>query len=429
MPPNRRVVELSACWKRWNSLASLLLGHADPGVGDLEEQVLRPVRAALPGRRQGDDTFLGELGRVAEQVQHHLPRLGQVGLHRAEVGREVQLEPVGFLGDEAADGVGEIAQHRLDLKALDVDLHLAAFDLAEVEHAVDEAEQVARVALDLAEVGNEVLGLRDVVDLLRHHLGVADDRRERRAQLVAHVGEEGRLGEIGGFRCRLGGGELQLGPFLVVDVGVGADPAQDRARAVELRQRTGDVPAIGAIRAAEAELDLVDVAGGQRNHPTGGCDRQIFRVHKGRPAEAAKGDLARPAVREGAVVGPVEHPVGLGGSRPGLGSPGSACESGPRLVLASCSARTRSTVSLTREATSSTRITSSGDQRRGVAWLMKKVTLSRPDRRIGTETKARVSTAFQITGSLSGVSNVSATATVRPMAVAFAQESPNTARA
>ena len=34
-------------------LGQLLLGHADPGVGDLEEQVLRPVRAALPGPPTG----------------------------------------------------------------------------------------------------------------------------------------------------------------------------------------------------------------------------------------------------------------------------------------------------------------------------------------------------------------------------------------
>ena len=56
-------------------------------------------------------------------------------------------------------------------------------------------------------VGTEDLGL--------HHLGESEDGVERRAQLVAHLGEEARLGDVGRFRAaarlvgdRLGGFEL-----------------------------------------------------------------------------------------------------------------------------------------------------------------------------------------------------------------------------
>ena len=51
-------------------------------------------------------------------------------------------------------------------------------------------------AVDLLEVGHE-LGLAELLGLLLQHLAVADDRVERRAQLVAHVGEEGALRLVG----------------------------------------------------------------------------------------------------------------------------------------------------------------------------------------------------------------------------------------
>ena len=46
------------------------------------------------------------------------------------------------------------------------------------------------------EVGHE-LGRAEVLGLLHQHLAVADDRVERRAQLVAHVGEELALRLVG----------------------------------------------------------------------------------------------------------------------------------------------------------------------------------------------------------------------------------------
>ena len=48
-----------------------------------------------------------------------------------------------------------------------------------------------------------LLGAERAEDAALHHLGEADDGVERRAQLVAHVGEEFGLGAVGALGLRL----------------------------------------------------------------------------------------------------------------------------------------------------------------------------------------------------------------------------------
>ena len=54
--------------------------------------------------------------------------------------------------------------------------------------------------------------------VLLQHLAVADDGVERRAQLVAHVGEEGALGAAGGLGRVAGLDQLLLGPLPLGDL-------------------------------------------------------------------------------------------------------------------------------------------------------------------------------------------------------------------
>src|SRR4029079_19089466 len=72
----------------------------------------------------------------------------------------------------------------------------------------------------------------------------------------------------------LDAGELRLtvtqggcGADLVVDVGVGADPTDDLARSVADRHGAGQMPAIDAVSAPQAELLFVDAALSQRLLP------------------------------------------------------------------------------------------------------------------------------------------------------------------
>ena len=134
------------------------------------------------------------------------------------------FEAVAVLLDERPGGDGGLVDDGPDLECLEIQPHLAGLDLGEVEDVVDEPEQVLAGGLDLLEVGDDV-GMARGRRVLREHLAVAEDRVQRRAQLVAHVGEEralrlaGLLGGLVGLEGRLQGalddGVLLLDPLVL----------------------------------------------------------------------------------------------------------------------------------------------------------------------------------------------------------------------
>ena len=69
---------------------------------------------------------------------------------------------------------------------------LPRLDLGEVEHVVDEAEEMLAVALEpLQHLAHP--RRRGAIDVVEDELGIAQDRIQGRAQFVAHIGEELRL--------------------------------------------------------------------------------------------------------------------------------------------------------------------------------------------------------------------------------------------
>src|SRR5664279_4181716 len=88
-----------------------------------------------------------------------------------------------------------VEQHR-QVDAGEVELHAAGLDLRQVEDVVDQREQVVARGVDVEQV-LELLVVDLAEHLLAQHLREADDRVERRAQLVRHVGEELRLMLVG----------------------------------------------------------------------------------------------------------------------------------------------------------------------------------------------------------------------------------------
>jgi hypothetical protein len=185
----------------------LLLVHTDSRVGDPEDE---PILRALcrASRLQPDGPILRELAGVAQQVEQDLAQLGGVALHAAEALESGQLERVLVLADQGLDGALDAAHQLGHVELLDEDVHLSRLDLGQVEHAVDQLQQVAARAHDLAQVGS--VGLVAIFpDLLLEHLAVADDGVQGRAQLVAHVGQELALGLVG--RLGLAARALRLG--------------------------------------------------------------------------------------------------------------------------------------------------------------------------------------------------------------------------
>src|SRR6185436_13845859 len=88
----------------------------------------------------------------------------------------------------------------------------------------------------------------------REQLGVATDCIQWSAQLVAHAGKELGFSLTGGER-------LFFGLLALFDVHAHAEPGADVARFIATGVTTGEEPAVPAVAAAQAELDLVIISG------------------------------------------------------------------------------------------------------------------------------------------------------------------------
>lgn len=97
--------------------------------------------------------------------------------------------------------------------------------------------------------------------------------------------------------------------FLQFDVGIGANPAHHRPALVVHRQRAYQVPAVGAVGAADAKFNLVSLPRSDRCAPRCDCRVQVVRVHGAGPAAAVKLAWRRADVVIHALVEPVEHAV------------------------------------------------------------------------------------------------------------------------
>ena len=95
------------------------------------------------------------------------------------------------------------------------DLHAAGLDLGDVEQIVDQRQQMRAGGMNVAGIFLVARRADRAEAFLGDDLGEAQNGVQRRAQLVAHIGEEGGLGGVGGFRLealaqRLVAGLLQF---------------------------------------------------------------------------------------------------------------------------------------------------------------------------------------------------------------------------
>jgi hypothetical protein len=117
----------------------------------------------------------------------------------------------------ASDGGGHIGDQDGQVELFDVDLELAGLDLRQVEDLVDQVQQMRSGPGNAPQRLDEVV-LAGIGGVLDQHFGNADDGVQRRAQLMAHVGEELALGQIGFFG-------LLLTAFEFGDVGIDGNGA------------------------------------------------------------------------------------------------------------------------------------------------------------------------------------------------------------
>jgi hypothetical protein len=101
-------------------------------------------------------------------------------------------EAVLVLLGELPRSADDLIDKSYQIHKLGIEFELTGFDLGEVQNLVDEAKEVGPGSIHAAQRLQRLFRAeaRRVGD---HHLGQADDGVERRAQLVAHAGEELRL--------------------------------------------------------------------------------------------------------------------------------------------------------------------------------------------------------------------------------------------
>ena len=167
---------------------------ADPGVGDRELHRWSPalVGTAEPHR---DPAGEGELQRVGDEVGDdlgpHLP-VDEDGLAD---GRAVEHEAEPGTRRRLVEHAGQLDGGGGEVDRLEAGGDAAGLEAREVEQGVHELQQPLGVAVDELDtrplVGPERLVVVDEGVLRR-----PEQQRERRAELVAHVGEERGLGPI-----------------------------------------------------------------------------------------------------------------------------------------------------------------------------------------------------------------------------------------
>ena len=170
-----------------------------------------------------DLALLGELDRVREQVEEHLPQTGLVaddpgGCVVVDQTAELDLLLPCARRDDVERSLDAIAQ----VERLALELELAGLDLRVVEDVVDDVQQ--RVAARVDDLGELALLAGELG--AEQQVGHADHGVHRRPDLVAHRREEGalRLGRGLGLLA----GALELGDVVV-----------DAEEADALRRRSG----------------------------------------------------------------------------------------------------------------------------------------------------------------------------------------------
>ena len=159
----------------------------------------------VPARRVRDSGLaIGwrELDGVRQEVPDDLLQPARVGGQRADAEIEVAGQPDAFAVGRGTHRLDRRVDDRRRIHGADLEEQLSGIDAARVEQVLDELRLHARVALDRLQTPHDV---RFVLAADAKHLAPAEDRVERRAQLVRERREELVLHFAQAFRRRARG--------------------------------------------------------------------------------------------------------------------------------------------------------------------------------------------------------------------------------
>ena len=148
------------------------------------------VMTLLTRDAEGHAATVGELEGVGQQVAQDLFGALAVGeQHLWKLALLLDLETQATLASQWREHIAQAFQHARQRRALGAHLELAGLDLGDVEDVVDQVEQIVTGRID--RLGELDLFIVEVAGgVLRQQLGQDERAVQRRAQLMAHVGEE-----------------------------------------------------------------------------------------------------------------------------------------------------------------------------------------------------------------------------------------------
>ena len=272
------------------------------------------------GHLDGDAAAGGEFHGVVQEVDDDLAQPGDVA-HNP--GRHARVGEVGEVDVLDRRLHGEHVERLLDasgqLEGLPLQLHHARFNLREVEDVLDDGqERIAAGADDVYAVA--LLGIERGFE---EQAGHADDAVHGRADLVAHRGEEFRLGPRGVVGFLLRTAQVILGLHARRDVGEDGDEVLDGAGLVvdglqvEMEVVTPAVAGVADEVRVERHFPLQSVAqAGDGGRIGVGADQQLREG-----AADHLGEVESEQADE-AVVDPLEVAGGLGDGNEVVGAAG-----------------------------------------------------------------------------------------------------------
>ncbi len=82
------------------------------------------------------------------------------------------------------------------------EIQLPGLNFGQIQDVVDQAEQILATAQDIVEILG-LFGIQCTEHLFQEYLGKANDRVERRAEFVGHIGQELRLVAVGDLELEI----------------------------------------------------------------------------------------------------------------------------------------------------------------------------------------------------------------------------------
>src|SRR5216684_493498 len=190
--------------------------HPDSGVLDGKQDRRRIDVCGLGYCAEDNGPLFGELDRITDQVEKNLTdppgislhRLRNLGIYKRHHRQALGLRP-------RSEEIRLPLDQRKEIEVDDLQIQAACLYFRKVEYVVDDCqESIPRVQSRLA-----VLALLWIEGSVNQQIRHSNDAIERRAKLVAHVGDEIALRLVTRLRCLLRLSQVCFG-LLALDLGL-----------------------------------------------------------------------------------------------------------------------------------------------------------------------------------------------------------------